>query len=463
MNSKNKIFILVTLLALVLIGIPALVFLSQKKQDVRSNASASTTLEYTPNTNSSSPLQKTIGDNVSFDILLTPGNNQPSYVRLEITYDTSKLQATSSPFSVNTDAFPSTLEGPIVQNGKILISVSVGSDPSKAIKQITKVGTVNFSTISLTGTSPTQISYGPNTQILSVAAGDQANENVLSSTTPAYVSIVGIPTATPSPTPTPKACGGLSQACCDINPRCQANLQCIPDTTNGVNDTCQAIATPTPTTIPTPIPTNAPTQTPVPPTPTLLPPTPTPTSVSLATKISFTVFMHGIGNSGDNVSPNLFSLSNKNPLTKTRNAKVEILNASNALIATVTGNIVYDELSGNFKGTVDLGSQIPSTGPYTVKFTSSTHLRRLVPGIQNLITGQTNTMESITLVTGDVNSDNVLNILDYNLLIGCYSDFAPAASCTTSNKLLTDLNDDGKVNQFDYNLFLRELTVQNGQ
>ena len=129
----------------------------------------------------------------------------------------------------------------------------------------------------------------------------------------------------------------------------------------------------------------------------------------------------------------------------------------------MTGKCVYDELSGNFKGTVDLGSQIPSTGPYTVKLTSSTHVRRLVPGIQNLITGQTNTMESITLVTGDVNSDNVLNILDYNLLIGCYSDFAPAASCTTSNKLLTDLNDDGKVNQFDYNLFLRELTVQNGQ
>jgi hypothetical protein len=49
------------------------------------------------------------------------------------------------------------------------------------------------------------------------------------------------------------------------------------------------------------------------------------------------------------------------------------------------------------------------------------------------------------------------------LLIGCYSDFSPAKSCTSANKLLTDLNDDGNVNQTDYNLFLREISVQNGQ
>ena len=71
-------------------------------------------------------------------------------------------------------------------------------------------------------------------------------------------------------------------------------------------------------------------------------------------------------------------------------------------------------------------------------------------------------MPAVHLVTGDIKIDNALNILDYNILIGCYSDFAPAVSCTADLKEEADLTDDGQVNQFDYNLFLRDLSVQNG-
>ncbi len=71
-------------------------------------------------------------------------------------------------------------------------------------------------------------------------------------------------------------------------------------------------------------------------------------------------------------------------------------------------------------------------------------------------------MPTVTMVAGDVNGDNSLNILDYNLLVGCYSDLLPAISCTQATKVKTDLNDNGDVNQFDYNLFLREITVQTG-
>jgi len=80
-----------------------------------------------------------------------------------------------------------------------------------------------------------------------------------------------------------------------------------------------------------------------------------------------------------------------------------------------------------------------------------------------LTSGQTNTVSEFAMVTGDINNDNQINILDYNILMGCYSDLLPAVSCNGGDSLLADLTDDGNVNQFDYNLFLRELGNITGQ
>jgi hypothetical protein len=79
------------------------------------------------------------------------------------------------------------------------------------------------------------------------------------------------------------------------------------------------------------------------------------------------------------------------------------------------------------------------------------------------------------LVTGDTNNDNVLNILDYNALLDCgYGELNPLPindpNSTYNSKECqvhtptedVDLNDDGIINSTDYNLFLRELSVQNG-
>jgi hypothetical protein len=551
---RNK-FILGILLLITVIGIPLVVSLTQQKQETRSHAGASTTLYYTPTTSQSSPLNKQINDATSFDVMVNPGTNQVSFVKLEVDYDPTKLQPTSNPFTVNTASFPIITEGPILQNGKILISVTIGADPSKAIKTITKVGTINLTAISLTSTSqPTAISFGSVSQVLSVAPSDQASENVLSTTTPAYIAINTIPTPTPTnapiPTPTPVrkagdggnagkgggSCGslgsngglgnsttggtggtggtgcsgtggtgsigglgghgGLGSSSGPGNPGENGN----PGTGSGAGGAgggggggapgqpggrggdggtgCNGApgqaglpggaapnaytggvggrggdggpdcnATPTPTSAPIPTPTKVPTPTPLP----------------LSTKLSFTVFIHGIGNSGDNANPTAFSLSNKNPLHTTRAVDIQILNSSNVISASASGNIVYDGGNGNFKGVIDFGLKIPSSGSYSIKAKEATHLRRLVSGIQTITIGQTVIVPEITLVAGDVNGDNTISILDYNLLIGCYSDFSPAKSCTSANKLLTDLNDDGNVNQTDYNLFLREISVQNGQ
>jgi hypothetical protein len=407
MNIKNQKLLILSGLFLLLIALPAVMFVASKPQESRSRATASTTMYLTPAAASNTPLIKNVGDTISYDVMINPGNNLPTIVKMELDYDATLLQSVS--FVPNTVAFPTIIEGPIYNNGSILMAMSIGSDSTKAIQTTTKVGSVTFTAKAVT-TSPTIIGFGPKTSILSAAATDQANENVLSNNTPSYLTInnpaVNTITVTPIPTATPTA-------------------------------------TPTPTPTLTPIPTS-------------FGPTATPSAKTMA----LTIFLHSIGNSGDNVNPNQFSFSNKNPLHPTVPIDVFIYNTLNQLTASATGTITYASTSGNYLGTVDFPNQVPD-GLFTVKVRTPGHLRKLISGIQVFHAGQ-NDLPSVALVAGDVNGDNIINILDYNMIINCYSDLQAAASCTNSIKTLTDLNDDNAVDQIDYNLFLREISVQNG-
>ncbi len=170
--------------------------------------------------------------------------------------------------------------------------------------------------------------------------------------------------------------------------------------------------------------------------------------------------MHGIGTGGDSVNAN--SIGNTNPLRPERTITLEVYDVQNQLVLNKEGSVVYNSGTGKFNGAINLGSQLP-TGVYTAKIKTDQYLRGLVSGILTITAGQSTNFPNLTLVAGDVNGDNQVNIVDYNLLIGCYSDLLPAVDCTTENDILTDLNDDGDVNQFDYNLFLRELTNVGGQ
>ena len=98
-----------------------------------------------------------------------------------------------------------------------------------------------------------------------------------------------------------------------------------------------------------------------------------------------------------------------------------------------------------------------------IKIMTDYHLVRLLPGIITVQPGKTTTLPAVHLIAGDANNDNRLDIRDYNVLLDCYSDLAPAIACTTTKKPTTDFNDDGSVNQFDYNLLLREISTQPGQ
>ncbi len=226
----------------------------------------------------------------------------------------------------------------------------------------------------------------------------------------------------------------------------------------GVSPTIQNTATPTPTNTPTSTlaPTVRPTLTPTP----TIQLTPTPTFVPGSTRFSFTIFLHGIGNAGDNANKGYSG--NINPLHPQRTLTVEVYNSQNQLVLTKAGIITYDVSSGSFKGTIDMGTTLTS-GVYQVKVKVDQFLKKYIPGIVTIIPAQTITILTVDLTVGDITGDNIIDIRDYNEMMGCYSDLAPAKNCNTTLQVVTDLNDDGQVGMVDYNLFIRELQNNNGQ
>lgn len=210
--------------------------------------------------------------------------------------------------------------------------------------------------------------------------------------------------------------------------------------------------TATPTQFPTAIPTTATTAIPT--------AAPTATPVPGDTILNFTLGLAGVGDGGTTTAVDM--QGNTNPLHPTRQITVQLYNSQNQLVESPTGTVNYDSDNGLFTGSIDLGNQFV-TGVYTVKLQTPQYLRELVPGIQTITAGQTITLPEVDFVVGDINGDNQINALDYNILMGCYSDLLPATDCNESNNILSDLNDDGNVNAIDYNLFLRELTNLGGQ
>jgi hypothetical protein len=181
---------------------------------------------------------------------------------------------------------------------------------------------------------------------------------------------------------------------------------------------------------------------------------------SSETTLAVTVFLHGIGKAGDSV--NKTPSGTDHPLHANRSVTISLYDTQKNLIAMKQGTVVYDPASGSFKGSVLLDTDC-KTGKYFVEVNMDQYIKQMLSATQTITTGTTTALPSISLVAGDANNDEYLDIVDYSIVIGCFSELMPAASCDANTKVLGDINDDGVVNQFDYNLFLRELTKAQGK
>jgi hypothetical protein len=151
-----------------------------------------------------------------------------------------------------------------------------------------------------------------------------------------------------------------------------------------------------------------------------------------------------------------------------RGVTVQMFNASNNNVGNKSGLVSFDNTNGTFQGSVDLGTDLP-TGQYLVKVQMDNYLIKAIKNITTITIGAPTVIAPVTLTTGDLNMDNKIDILDYNIFVTCYGNKANSAVCqkpldatTTKPIIFADINDDGVVDGTDYILFLKSLSVREG-
>lgn len=215
------------------------------------------------------------------------------------------------------------------------------------------------------------------------------------------------------------------------------------------NDGTTATVLPATTATATPVPGGA-TATPIPvggatatPIPVVATATPVPSPATLA----ISVFLPGIGTTlgfGQTASPT----QSAHPAT------VSIFDSSNNPGQKLTVPLTYDATSLSFKGSATITNIASASGAYDIKIKLDNTLTKDAGTVQ-LTQGQSSSA-SATLISGDVNGDNSLDLQDYNALLTCYGN----SNCGQNTNL--DLNLDGQVDELDLNIFYNALAKRTG-
>lgn len=135
LKSSKRIPLLLAVLLLLIIGTALLVSFLPQRQTTQQEASGATSLSFTPESSLATPISKKIGDTLDLDLIVNPGTDAVTFIKFQIQYDPTKLEITSTnPFTLDTALFSGFVEGPVLENGLITQSVSVGSVSYELLK-----------------------------------------------------------------------------------------------------------------------------------------------------------------------------------------------------------------------------------------------------------------------------------------------------------------------------------------
>lgn len=177
------------------------------------------------------------------------------------------------------------------------------------------------------------------------------------------------------------------------------------------------------------------------------------------TTLILTICLHGIGVCGDNVATQ--SAGNLDPLHTTRQASVDLYDNKIQIIKNFQISINYSATDSKFTGRIS-ADNLP-TAIAGLKISVPGYLSSSISTGPSFKTNQTNILPIVSLVTGDIDRNNTLNLEDYKKLMLCFDKPNQPNPCITSRHQEADLNDDGAVNGIDYNLFIRETADQKTQ
>jgi hypothetical protein len=96
-------------------------------------------------------------------------------------------------------------------------------------------------------------------------------------------------------------------------------------------------------------------------------------------------------------------------------------------------------------------------GIYYVKISMDNTLFTQIPGVVTLQIGN-NILSQLTLIPGDLNQDNSLDMSDHSIFVGCYGE----KECPAAEKTKSDFNDDGVIDGKDYNILIRSFAIREG-
>jgi hypothetical protein len=175
LQKSTYIRALFGLLIVALFALPLTLELASKPQTTVSSADEAegTTLVFDPAADENDPIEITAGEDLPLVLRVQPGaDNRITFVKYVIDYDPDIFEATSDDF-IASDAFPELLETPMDEDGRISASLSVGSDPIKAVHQPTDVGEVLFRTKDIEKATMTTITISEESEALSIGESRQ--------------------------------------------------------------------------------------------------------------------------------------------------------------------------------------------------------------------------------------------------------------------------------------------------
>lgn len=198
-SFSGKKLLLLGFVVVLMVIIPLTVYLVQQQQKLSAGAEKASSLSFVVPSELSSTITKPT-DLATFEVWLDPSTNQVSFVKLAINYDATKLSVNT--FPPDAANFPTVLQPADKGNGKATVTLSVGTSPENIIKIRKRVATISFNALQTATAGQVPVTFDSETQVLSIGAGDQFNENVLQSSPGTSVTIaqsaVGGPAASPS-------------------------------------------------------------------------------------------------------------------------------------------------------------------------------------------------------------------------------------------------------------------------
>lgn len=202
----RKKFFLIGFILLLLIAIPVTVFLVQRQQEIRGRAAPTTTLSFDLPTRSVN-----VNETFALNIIMDTQTNSVGNAEIHLTFDPIKLTA----LTMQGGTFmPRIIGEPKIDNNAGTASIFVVTPLVGGIPITQKsdgpqpVAAINFSAKAETGTTPTTVSFSPETKAYGETGGVLEPTSLIIASSFSNVAQITIGAAvaagvTPTPTPTP--------------------------------------------------------------------------------------------------------------------------------------------------------------------------------------------------------------------------------------------------------------------